>query len=150
MAQIQEDLRTLKTKAPDVSSGLVTATPPTCSSGAASDTAAATTTASSTGGTGSAAASATSSVSNVELASPLASQLNVAASASGTQAAEGGGGSVVISDAEAPPEERYAAQLQILASLGFTNREANLQALIATFGDVNAAVERLLANGQLN
>jgi len=26
------------------------------------------------------------------------------------------------------------------------NREANLQALIATFGDVNAAVERLLSN----
>lgn len=42
------------------------------------------------------------------------------------------------------PEERYRNQLEQLASMGFTNREVNLQALIATFGDVNAAVERLL------
>jgi len=45
---------------------------------------------------------------------------------------------------QAPPEERYRAQLEQLASMGFVNREANIQALIATFGDVNAAVERLL------
>lgn len=43
-----------------------------------------------------------------------------------------------------PPEERYRSQLEQLVSMGFVNREANLQALIATFGDVNAAVERLL------
>jgi ubiquilin len=30
--------------------------------------------------------------------------------------------------------------------MGFVNREANIQALIATFGDVNAAVERLLGS----
>lgn len=42
------------------------------------------------------------------------------------------------------PEERYRNQLEQLSSMGFTNREVNLQALIATFGDVNAAVERLL------
>ena len=59
---------------------------------------------------------------------------------------------------------RYAVQLEQLVSMGFTNREANLQgkgsiddqwrsftsfllALTATMGDVNAAVERLL--GQL-
>lgn len=45
-----------------------------------------------------------------------------------------------------PPEERYRNQLEQLAAMGFINREANLQALIATFGDVNAAVERLLQN----
>lgn len=49
-----------------------------------------------------------------------------------------------------PPEERYRAQLEQLAAMGFLNREANLQALIATFGDINAAVERLLANGQVS
>lgn len=79
-----------------------------------------------------------------------------------------------------PPEERYRAQLEQLTSMGFVNRDANLQgeglsmddsvlliqmfsyccgtifylkfvsALIATFGDVNAAVERLLGNGQLS
>lgn len=42
------------------------------------------------------------------------------------------------------PEQQYASQLDQLAAMGFINREANLQALIATFGDVNAAVERLL------
>lgn len=46
-----------------------------------------------------------------------------------------------------PPEERYRSQLEQLTAMGFLNREANLQALIATFGDVNAAVERLLSNG---
>lgn len=43
-----------------------------------------------------------------------------------------------------PPEERFRTQLEQLAAMGFMNREANIQALIATFGDVNAAVERLL------
>ncbi|KAL7646691.1 UNVERIFIED_CONTAM: hypothetical protein RMT77_001944 [Armadillidium vulgare] len=43
------------------------------------------------------------------------------------------------------PEQLYASQLEQLTAMGFINREANLQALIATLGDVNAAVERLLA-----
>jgi ubiquilin 1,2, putative len=47
-----------------------------------------------------------------------------------------------------PPEERYRNQLEQLATMGFMNREANLQALIATFGDVSAAVERLLQSRQ--
>lgn len=49
-----------------------------------------------------------------------------------------------------PPEERYRAQLEQLTAMGFVNRDANLQALIATFGDINAAVERLLSNGQVS
>lgn len=49
-----------------------------------------------------------------------------------------------------PPEERYRSQLEQLSSMGFVNREANLQALIASFGDINGAVERLLALGQLS
>ncbi|XP_024869667.1 ubiquilin-1 [Temnothorax curvispinosus] len=49
-----------------------------------------------------------------------------------------------------PPEERYRAQLEQLTAMGFLNRDANLQALIATFGDINAAVERLLSNGQVS
>lgn len=67
------------------------------------------------------------------------------------------------------PEERYRSQLEQLTSMGFINRDANLQglfinfffinlfinilivsALTATFGDINAAVERLLALGQLS
>lgn len=53
-------------------------------------------------------------------------------------------------DPSQPPEERYRAQLEQLTQMGFVNREANLQALIATFGDINAAVERLLSIGQLS
>jgi len=45
------------------------------------------------------------------------------------------------------PEERFASQLEQLASMGFVDRQANVQALIATMGDVNAAVERLLGGG---
>ncbi|UJR23843.1 hypothetical protein I4U23_026818 [Adineta vaga] len=44
-----------------------------------------------------------------------------------------------------PPDQRYAVQLEQLVSMGFTNREANIRALTATMGDVNAAIERLLS-----
>ncbi|XP_022099681.1 ubiquilin-1-like [Acanthaster planci] len=43
-----------------------------------------------------------------------------------------------------PPEMRYRLQMEQLVSMGFVNEEQNLRALIATGGDVNAAVERLL------
>merc|ERR1719471_714161 len=46
---------------------------------------------------------------------------------------------------EQPPEERFASQLEQLASMGFIDRQQNIQALISTMGDVNAAVERLLS-----
>jgi len=46
-----------------------------------------------------------------------------------------------------PPEERFASQLDQLASMGFPDRQANIQALVLTSGDVNAAVERLLGGG---
>ncbi|KAI1301779.1 Ubiquilin-1 [Halotydeus destructor] len=47
-----------------------------------------------------------------------------------------------------PPEERFRDQLEQLSGMGFVNREANIRALLATFGDVNAAVERLLQSPQ--
>jgi len=53
-------------------------------------------------------------------------------------------------DVNQAPEERFASQLDQLASMGFVDRQANIQALIATFGDVNAAVERLLQSRQPN
>jgi len=49
---------------------------------------------------------------------------------------------------QVPPEERFASQLEQLAGMGFVDRQANIQALVATMGDVNAAVERLLASRQ--
>ncbi|XP_045473093.1 ubiquilin-3-like [Harmonia axyridis] len=42
-------------------------------------------------------------------------------------------------------EEQYRTELEQLATMGFENRDANLRALILSFGDVTAAVERLLA-----
>lgn len=42
------------------------------------------------------------------------------------------------------PRVQYANQLQQLQDMGFPEEEANLQALIRTRGNVNAAVERLL------
>ena len=60
----------------------------------------------------------------------------------------GGGGSNTTANSM-PPEERYRDQLEQLNSMGFNNRQANIQALTATFGDLNAAIERLLtANNQ--
>ncbi|NXU55476.1 UBQL1 protein, partial [Turnix velox] len=44
------------------------------------------------------------------------------------------------------PEVRFQQQLEQLSAMGFPNREANLEALIATGGDINAAIERLLGS----
>lgn len=57
-------------------------------------------------------------------------------------------GMATQNDSSVPPEQGYTPQLEQLAAMGFTNREINLQALISTFGDVNAAVERLLSRGE--
>ncbi|CEG45154.1 Ubiquitin-like protein [Plasmopara halstedii] len=43
------------------------------------------------------------------------------------------------------PEEIYASQLTQLNDMGFSNRDQNLRALQATFGNVQAAVDRLLS-----
>ncbi|XP_051183458.1 ubiquitin domain-containing protein DSK2a [Lolium perenne] len=45
-----------------------------------------------------------------------------------------------------PPEERFATQLAQLQEMGFFDTQENIRALTATYGDVNAAVERLLQN----
>lgn len=44
----------------------------------------------------------------------------------------------------ADPATRYSSQIQQLVDMGFADRDANLRALVATSGNVNAAVERLL------
>merc|ERR1719222_1185437 len=53
-------------------------------------------------------------------------------------------GQMRTGDTAQPPEQRFTSQLDQLASMGFVDRQANIQALTATFGDLNAAVERLL------
>jgi ubiquilin len=41
-------------------------------------------------------------------------------------------------------EEKYASQLNSLEMMGFTNKQTNLDALKATGGNVEAAIERIL------
>ncbi|XP_055803340.1 ubiquitin domain-containing protein DSK2b-like [Solanum dulcamara] len=45
-----------------------------------------------------------------------------------------------------PPEELYATQLAQLQDMGFFDTQENIRALVATAGNVHAAVERLLGN----
>lgn len=45
-----------------------------------------------------------------------------------------------------PPETRFRAQLEQLEEMGFSERQANVRALLATGGNVEAAIEYLLSN----
>lgn len=45
-----------------------------------------------------------------------------------------------------PPEVRFQTQLQQLTDMGFYDPDANIRALLATGGNVNLAIERLLQN----
>ncbi|KAG8975752.1 hypothetical protein FRB90_009427 [Tulasnella sp. 427] len=47
-----------------------------------------------------------------------------------------------------PPEERFQTQLQQLADMGFSDARANVRALLATGGNVQAAIEYLLGGGE--
>jgi ubiquilin len=85
-------------------------------------------------GTDTASASGGASPNMMELLGQMMN-LNTGAAGAGTA-----GGTTV------PPEERFRAQLEQLGTMGFTNREANIQALLQTFGDVSAAIERLLGS----
>ncbi|KAH0825943.1 ubiquitin family-domain-containing protein [Lanmaoa asiatica] len=48
-----------------------------------------------------------------------------------------------------PPEERFQVQLQQLQDMGFTNAAQNIRALLATGGNVHAAIEYILTGGGL-
>ena len=64
-----------------------------------------------------------------------------------------GGATPIAGGVEAPPalappanpDQLYAHQLQTLTEMGFFDTDANLRALVATGGNVQAAVERLLS-----
>eukprot|EP00899_Mesostigma_viride_P014501 jgi/Mesvir1/23051/Mv08168-RA.1 len=55
------------------------------------------------------------------------------------------GGAPGVPESNEPPETRFAAQLQQLRDMGFFDTQANIQALLASSGNVNLAVERLLS-----
>lgn len=58
----------------------------------------------------------------------------------------GAGSLAVPNRSNEPPETLYATQLTQLQEMGFFDTQENLRALIATSGNVHAAVERLLGN----
>jgi len=140
--QINEGLRTLQTEAPGmVPPGMVplagNAAPPTASGNNPSNAAAASVTDPS--GVSGPAAGEQQMHHSADMAAMMQQMLGMM-SASGGGVSGGGGGAPQES-----PEQRYASQLEQLSSMGFINREANIQALTATFGDVNAAIDRILA-----
>ncbi|GKV44189.1 hypothetical protein SLEP1_g51393 [Rubroshorea leprosula] len=57
-----------------------------------------------------------------------------------------GTGSLAVPRSDVPPEQLYATQLTQLQEMGFLDTQENIRALIATAGNVHAAVERLLGN----
>nr|CDS30825.1 ubiquilin 1 [Hymenolepis microstoma] len=137
MAQIQEGLRVLQQEAPEVFASMTNLSNATGISGlfsGATESAGSTEVAQAESGT-TTAAPTSGNAGSAELATLMASLLNVAPSSQDSAASQ------------LPPEERYNAQLQTLANMGFENRTANLQALILSHGDVNAAVDRLLDQG---
>uniref|UniRef100_A0A0X3P4F5 Ubiquilin-1 n=1 Tax=Schistocephalus solidus TaxID=70667 RepID=A0A0X3P4F5_SCHSO len=146
MTQIQEGLQILQQEAPEVLAGLsmpafTAAHAPTASQTREDGESTATTTPTDAPAGGTAAPTAAGGTNQVELATLLASMLNMMAPTSGAPPAAG-------TPSSEPPEQRYASQLETLASMGFINREANIQALILSMGDVNGAVERLLNSHQ--
>ncbi|KAH9710656.1 ubiquitin domain-containing protein DSK2b [Citrus sinensis] len=58
----------------------------------------------------------------------------------------GAGSLAVPNRSDVPPEQLYATQLSQLQEMGFFDTQENIRALIATAGNVHAAVERLLGN----
>ena len=64
----------------------------------------------------------------------------------GAGAGAGLGGFGGLEPPPADPATAYASQLQQLNDMGFWDREANIRVLVATRGNVNAAVERLLSS----
>ncbi|KAA8535929.1 hypothetical protein F0562_028407 [Nyssa sinensis] len=61
----------------------------------------------------------------------------------------GAGGLTVPNTPDVPPEQLYATQLSQLQEMGFFDTQENIRALLATSGNVHAAVERLLGNHSL-
>jgi len=62
----------------------------------------------------------------------------------------GGAGAPPAAPADARPvEERFQVQLQQLNDMGFSNAQQNVRALLATGGNVHAAIEYILGGGGL-
>ncbi|XP_076465040.1 ubiquilin-1-like isoform X2 [Babylonia areolata] len=144
LLQIQQGMQTLQSEAPDVfgsmaglrgasgaatspsSTTAATTTATTTASSAGSNPASPTTT--STAGTTGTTGQGSGQDAFASMMSHLMGQLMVGTQGQGSQ----------------PPEQVYSSQLEQLAAMGFVDRDANIRALTATLGDVNAAIDRLL------
>lgn len=153
--QIQQGMQRLQAAAPDlytsmgfpgVAAGLNMAT---SSAAAASSSGASTTTTNSQAPTATTTADSTGTTTNTTSSTPTSVP---GVSASQQEAFQQLMNAMVNRMADqginTPPEERFRTQLETLASMGFVDRQANIQALIATYGDVNAAIDRLLNSRQ--
>ncbi|XP_064201540.1 ubiquilin-4 isoform X1 [Anguilla rostrata] len=127
LLQIQQGLQTLQTEAPGLMPSLAPGGIPTAPLPTGVGVAPEAPTPAGTGGPAPAPASGTSPAQQQLMQQML-------------QMFAGGGASTQT------PEVRFQQQLEQLSAMGFINREANLQALIATGGDINAAIERLLGS----
>lgn len=132
LMQIQQGLQTLQTEAPGLMPSLMSGGVPGIPTGGVPGIP--------TGGgmpTENPASSPSSAGTNATQQQLMQQMLQMFAGGAG-----GGGGSATTQT----PEVRFQSQLDQLSAMGFINREANLQALIATGGDINAAIERLLGS----
>lgn len=126
ITQIQQGLQTLQTEAPGLVPGMASGVSPLIPPATGGSVAPENTSASTPG------SNSTSAPSSAQQQQQLMQQMIQMFA---------GGGSLTQT-----PEVRFQQQLDQLSAMGFINREANLQALIATGGDINAAIERLLGS----
>lgn len=68
--------------------------------------------------------------------------------AGGTDAAAAGVSAALAAPVapSVPPAQLYASQLQLMTEMGFPDQDANLQALVATGGNLDAAISRLVGS----
>lgn len=133
--QIQQGMQQLQTEAPELLPGGGLGNPPMMSTGTTT-TGSTRTSDSSTTATPPAAGTTPTATSGSGGGLPQADPMSQMMSQMLSAMAQGGQAQ--------NPEVRFQSQLEQLAGMGFVDRARNLQALIATGGDVNAAIERLL------
>ena len=75
---------------------------------------------------------------------PAGARMPMPAARSPTDVSSGGGGAAA---GAVPATQLYATQLHALSEMGFSDAEGNLRALVATGGNVQAAIEWLLSRG---
>nr|CAB3267468.1 ubiquilin-1 [Phallusia mammillata] len=134
MMQMQQAMQTLQQEAPGILPGMMGTMGPVPTPTATTGTTGASTTPTPSSTTG--------STTPPTLPPNVLSQMMQALATGGTPTGTG------ATQPQGPPEARFQSQLEQLTSMGFINREANIQALVVTNGNVNAAIDWLLRTNQ--